>query len=175
MTGASTARGSGRLGWHQGDSGEGGRLDHQRGESFRAARTRRRRFSDRPQMVVHAEAIRRPAALSRGQCRRIRAGHLQGSRDHAPRSASVGRGLSDRGLRHAGQCRLHLHSWRVRARSASVCKPRWTKPMGPGSSARTMSTAFHSTSMSTTAPAPISAARRRQCSKASKARRASRA
>ena len=41
----------------------------------------------------------RPAELSRGQCRRVRARHLQGPRDHAARSASAGRGLPDRRLR----------------------------------------------------------------------------
>ena len=50
-------------------------------------------FPDRPQMVVHAEAVRRAAALSRRQRRRVRARHLQGPRDHAARSASPGRGL----------------------------------------------------------------------------------
>ena len=50
-------------------------------------------FADRAEMVVHAQAGRRPAALSRGQCRRVRARHLQGPRGHAARSASSGRGL----------------------------------------------------------------------------------
>ena len=43
--------------------------------------------------------IGRPAALSRRQCRRVRARHLQGPRDHAARSASAGRRLPDRRLR----------------------------------------------------------------------------
>ena len=35
------------------------------------------------EMVVHAEEIGRPSAISRRQCRRVRAWHLQGPRDHA--------------------------------------------------------------------------------------------
>ena len=54
-------------------------------------------------------------------------------------------------------------------------RPRSTRPTKPASSARTTSMAGISTSTSITAPAPISAAKRRRCSKASKARRASRA
>ena len=46
-------------------------------------------FRDRPEMVVHAQGGRRAAALSRHQCRRVRARHLQGPRDHASRSASI--------------------------------------------------------------------------------------
>ena len=94
---------------------------HQRGEGVRPARPRRRRLPDRPQMVVHAEEVGRPAALSRGQCRQIRARHLQGPRDHAARSASPGRGLPDRRLRDGRERRLHLHPRRVhpRARAAA--------------------------------------------------------
>ena len=68
-------------------------------------------------MVVHAQADRRAAALSRGQCRRIRARHLQGPRDHAQRSASADRGLPDRRLRHGRPCRLHLYPRRVHPRA----------------------------------------------------------
>ena len=70
-------------------------MDRERGQEFRAARARRGRFPDRPQMVVHAEA-ERPAVLPRRQCRRIRARHLQGPRHHPQRSAQAGRGLPDR-------------------------------------------------------------------------------
>ncbi len=47
-----------RLGRHQGDSGKGPRRHHQRDESVRPARPRRRRISDRAEMVVHAQASR---------------------------------------------------------------------------------------------------------------------
>ena len=46
-------------------------------------RPRRRRLSDRVEMVVHAEKIGRPAALPCRQCRRVGARHLQGPRGHA--------------------------------------------------------------------------------------------
>jgi NADH:ubiquinone oxidoreductase subunit F (NADH-binding) len=58
--------------------------------------------------------------------------------------------------------------------NTSASRRRWIRPTRPISSARTTSTASPSTSSSITAPAPISAARRRRCSKASRARRASR-
>jgi hypothetical protein len=51
-------------------------------------------------VVLHAEEVRRPAALPRRQRRRGRARHLQGPRHHAPRPAQAGRGLPDRQLRH---------------------------------------------------------------------------
>ena len=79
---------------------------HQRDEGLRPARPRRRRLPDRAEMVVHAQAVGRPAALSRRQCRRVRARHLQGPRDHAARSASADRGLpvspASRWARNAG-------------------------------------------------------------------------
>ena len=74
-------------------------------------------FPDRPEMVVHAEAVR-PAVLPRGQRRRKRAWHLQGSRHHPPRSAQAGRGLPGRRLRDGRARRLHLHPRRVLQRSA---------------------------------------------------------
>ena len=116
--------------------------------------------------------IRRPAALSRRQCRRVGARHLQGSRDHAARSASPGRGLPDRRLRHGRAHLLHLHPRRIHPRARAAARRRSSRPTRPSSSARTTSTAGTSTSSSITAPAPTSAARRRRCSKASKARRA---
>ena len=101
---------------------QGPRLDRQRDEGVGPARPWRRRLPDRSQMVVHAQAERRPAELSRRQCRRIRARHLQGPRHPAPRSAHAGRGLPDRRLRHGRGCRLHLCARRVhpRARGAAA-------------------------------------------------------
>ena len=110
-----------RLGRHQGDSGKRPRRHHRRGEGLGPARPRRRRLPDRPEVVVHAEEVGRPAALSRRQCRRIRAGHLQGPRDHAARSASAGRRLPDRRFRDGRERRLHLCARRIhpRARAAA--------------------------------------------------------
>ena len=42
---------------------------------------------------------------------RIRARYLQGSRDHAARSASPGRGLPDRRFRDGCQRRIHIRTW----------------------------------------------------------------
>ena len=72
-------------------------------------------------MVVHAQASGPgPPALSRDQCRRIRAGHLQGPRGHAARSASPHRGLPDRRLRDGGEHLLHLHSRRIHPRARTA-------------------------------------------------------
>ena len=106
-----------RLGRHQGLHREGPRLAGQRGEGVGPARARRRGFRDRAQVVVHAQAGRRPAALSRGQCRRVRARHLQGPRDHAARSASSDRGLPLCRRGDGRERRLHLHPRRIRARA----------------------------------------------------------
>ena len=118
-----------RLGRHQGDPREGPRLDHQRGEGLGPARPRRRRLPDRPQMVVHAQAVGRAAALSRGQRRRVRARHLQGPRDHAARSASAGRRLPDRRLRDGRAMPATSMSAASSSASASGCRPRSTRPM----------------------------------------------
>ena len=75
------------------------RGDRRGRQGLRAARPRRRRLPDRPQVVVH-EAGRRQAALPVLQRRRVRARHVQGSRDHALDAARPGRGLRDRRLRH---------------------------------------------------------------------------
>ena len=65
-------------------------------------------------MVLHAEGGGpRPPALPRGQCRRERARHLQGPGHDAPRPPETDRGVPALRLRHAGPCRLHLHSRRV--------------------------------------------------------------
>jgi NADH-quinone oxidoreductase subunit F len=57
-----------------------------------AARPRRRGLSDRAEMVLHAQGERRAPVLSGGQCRRVRARHLQGPRDlrHEPHSLIEG-------------------------------------------------------------------------------------
>ena len=89
-------------------------------------------FPTGPEMVVHAQADRRERPpLSGGQCRRIRARHLQGPRDHAARSASLGRRLPDRLLRDGRARLLHLCARRISSGSASTCRPRSTRPMRP--------------------------------------------
>ena len=97
--------------------GKGPRRHHQRGQGLRPARPRRRRLRHRLEMVVHAQTVGRAAALSRHQCRRIRARHLQGPRGDAARSASSHRGLSDRRLRHGGEPLLHLYPRRIHPRA----------------------------------------------------------
>ena len=70
----------------------------ERREGVGAARTRRRRLPDGHEVVVH-EARRRQAALPLLQRRRVRAGHVQGPRDHAVDAARADRGLRDRRVR----------------------------------------------------------------------------
>ena len=70
-------------------------------------------------MVVHAER-ERAADLSRGQCRRERARHLQGPRHPAQRSAQAGRGLSARLGRDGRPPLLHLYPRRVLQRGAAA-------------------------------------------------------
>ena len=64
--------------------------------------------------------VGRASALSGRQRRRVRAGHLQGSRDHAPRSASADRRCLIASLRDGCACRLHLHPRRISSPSASA-------------------------------------------------------
>ena len=58
------------------------------------ARPRRRVLPDRPQVELRPEARQiAEAALPRDQRRRVRAGHVQGPRDHAARPVPLPRGL----------------------------------------------------------------------------------
>jgi NADH-quinone oxidoreductase subunit F len=83
------------------------------------ARARRRGLSHRPQVVLHAEGIGRAALLPRGQCRRIRARHLQGPGDHAQRSPHADRGVPDRLLRDgAHACYIYIRGEYIREREA---------------------------------------------------------
>ena len=60
------------------------------------ARARRRRLPDGPQGELHPEARDAgPARLPGGQRGRVRAGHVQGPRDHAAGPAPADRGLPD--------------------------------------------------------------------------------
>ena len=71
-----------------------------------ASRPGARRASSRSRRDAEAD-------LPRDQCRRVRAGHVQGPRDHAPRPAPLPRGLPDHGPRDRVEERLHLHPRRV--------------------------------------------------------------
>ena len=77
----------------------------------RPARPRRRRLSDRPQMV--AGARRAGAAAVRGQLRRGRAGHVQGPLLSRARSAPLHRRHADRGLGRRGRRHLSLYPRRI--------------------------------------------------------------
>ena len=79
-------------------------------------------FPDGHEVVVH-EARRRQAALPLLQRRRVRAGHVQGSRDHALDAARPGRGLRDRRVRDRRRDGVHLHPRRVHR----AARPRWKR------------------------------------------------
>ncbi len=81
------------------------------GQRCRLARPWRRRLSDRPQMV--AGARRAGAAAVRGQLRRGRAGHVQGSLLSRTRSAPFHRRHADRGLDRRGRGHLSLRPRRI--------------------------------------------------------------
>ncbi len=154
---------------------QGPRLDRRRDEEVGAARPRRRRLSDRAQMVVHAED-QRSAGLSRRQCRRERARHLQGSR-HSP----LGPAQADRRAACVAGVGMGAQRPATSISAASsitrrcISRRRSRRPMRPASSARTPAArAMITMSSCIAAPAPISAARRRRCSRASRAARASR-
>ena len=75
-------------------------------------------FPTGSQVVVHAEGEQgRAAELPRHQCRRVRARHLQGPRDHAARSASSRRGLPDCRRRDGRERLLRLCARRVHPRA----------------------------------------------------------
>ena len=107
------------------------------------------------------------AALPRRQRRRVRAGHVQGPRDHAAGSVPLPRGLPHRGARDRVEARLHLHPRRVRARVRGARRRARADAQGEAPRAA-------SRSSSTAAPARTSAARRRRCSSRSRAGAASR-
>ncbi len=94
------------------------RRRHQDGERRRPARARRRRLSHRPQM--DAGARRAGAAAVCGQCRRGRAGHLQGPLLPRARSAPLHRGHADRRLGGRRARHLHLHPRRISRGAAAA-------------------------------------------------------
>ena len=96
---------------------DGARRRHRRARRLGPARPRRRVLPDRAQVVVRAEAGAAPeAALPRRERRRVRAGDVQGPRDHAARPVPLPRGLPHRGARDPVAARVRLHPRRVRAR-----------------------------------------------------------
>ncbi len=119
----------------------------------RPARPRRRRLSDRAQMVAGARRAR--AAPDGGQCRRRRARHVQGPLLSRARSAPLPRRHADRRLGGRGRRDLHLYPRRI-SRIAADARRRdrqSSKPPGSIASARFICAA---------APALISAAKNRR-------------
>ena len=137
-------------------------------------RPRRRRLRDGQEDVLHPQGG--DGQVPRLQRRRVRARHLQGPRADAEEPASAHRGDDHRRLRDRRQQVVHLHPRRVLApgrrarrrgrRGARGGLPRREHP-------RLRRT--RSTSSSTAAPAPTSAARRPRCSTRWRAAAATRA
>ena len=113
-------------------------------KDVRAARPRRRRLPDRPQVVVHAKGDGKPHYLVL-QRRRVGAGHVQGPRDHALDAARPDRGVRDRARTRSAPRRATSTSaasspsrWRVmetRGRGgvrqrASSARTRWAAASG---------------------------------------------
>ena len=144
-----------------------------RRHDVRIARPRRRGFSDRHQVEDRGADQRRPQ-IHRLQRRRRRQRHLRRPHDHGRRSLRGDRGHDHRrhrGRRHQG---LHLHPLGISARR------RGDERGDRGGEARRLSRrrasaapATASISKSASAPAPMSAAKRPRCWKASKAAAAS--
>ena len=125
---------------------------HRGGQRCRAARPRRRRLSDRAQMV--AGARRAGAAPDGGQCRRGRARHLQGPALSRARPAPLHRRHADRRLGGRGGRDLHLYPRRI-SRDPADAAPRRSPRSRPRASPATPSCICGA------APAPISAAKSR--------------
>ena len=107
------------------------------------------------------------------QCRRIRARHLQGPRDHASRSALLVEGCLIAGFAmgaNVGYIYVRGEFIRERERAAAAIDEAYEASLIGKNNVH----GYDFDLSSITAPAPISAARKRRCSKASKARRASR-
>ena len=144
------------------------------GRKVGLARPRRRRFSDRPQVVVPSRQ-RQARALSRLQLRRGGARHVQ--RPHAARRRPhlVLEGILLGAYGIACAPRVHLHSRRVQARLRDLLGRARGSARGRATSARTSSArATISKSPCIAAPARTSAAKRPDCSTRSKASAASR-
>ena len=131
-----------------------------------AARARRRRLSDRPQMAIRAR--RAEAAADGGQRRRGRARHLQGPLLSGARPAPVPGRHADRRLGGRGGGDLSLPARRI---SGGARDPAGGDRQGRGRRAR----APHARSIFAAGPAPISAARNPRCWNRSRASAAIRA
>ncbi len=89
------------------------------GQGVGAARARRRRLPDRHEVAVRRQEVAEPE-VHRVQCRRERAGHVQGSPADGAQPAPPDRRVRDCLLRHRREGRLHLHSRRVLPRAAGA-------------------------------------------------------
>ena len=111
----------------QGDL-DGARRRRRPGRRVRPSRARRRRVPDRPQGVVPAQG--QAAGLPVRERRRVRARHVQGPRDHAPKPARADRGRPHHELRDRRDLGVHLHPRRVphRVRGAAAGARRRPQP-----------------------------------------------
>ena len=143
-------------------------------KSFGPARPRRRGLPHRHEVVVHRQ--QELAALCGGQCRRVRAGHVQGPRDHGGQSLPVpgrcGAGLPMRSARTRPTSTCAASSGRSRPRWIRR-SPRWRRPAIWARICSARSTRCRS--IRTSARAPTSAAKRPPCWNRSKANADSRA
>ena len=142
------------------------RGDHRHAAGCRPARPGRRRFSGRQEMGDRPHLSRPPPDVD--QRRRRRARHLQGPHLSRARSAPHLRRRADRRACRRGRAHLFLHARRISRGArhpAHARSPRWRPPASPS----------RASSSCAVAPAPISAARKARCWKASKASAACRA
>ena len=176
--GLKAAQAARRLGRHQGADGARPGRDHRGGQGVGPARPRRRRLPDRHEMELHAQGAE------------ARAGPISSS--STPTNPSPARCKDREIIRHDPHKLIEgalIAGFAMRARAGYIYirgefirEARDARgggrrrPMTPACSARTPpSPAMISTSSSIAAPAPIFAAKRRRCSRASRARRACRA
>ena len=132
-------------------------------------------FPDRSQMGRGRQAVG-ASALSDLQCRRVRAGHVQGSRAARRRSVRDRRSDDDRRIRDRLRARLPLHPRRISARRrAHSARDRRSRARTASSATDILGRGVRSTSRFGAAPARTSAAKRRRSSIRSKAIAASRA
>ena len=142
------------------------RCAHRHDAGCRAARPGRRRLSGRQEMGDRPHLSRRPPDVD--QRRRRRARHLQGPHLSRARSAPHLRGRADRRARRRGRAHLFLHARRISRGARHPAHARSPRSRPPASPSRASSSCG-------AAPAPISAARKARCWRASKASAACRA
>ena len=138
---------------------------HRRGgDRVRPARPRRRRLPDRHQVEDGADASRRPQ-IHRLQRRRGRQRHLRRPDDHGRRSLRADRGHGDRRHRRRRDQGLRLYPLGISARDRDDDARRSRSPREAGllGTSRARLRPRPSTWRSASAPAPMSAARRRRC------------